>query len=208
MRSAARISAFLGVCLLSSTASPAAAQGILDRAAAAAARTGIGKAVRNLSAEADLIDATKVDLDGRGLPTVQVGPLTFGVSAVEIKEGEAVRLHTYLLNPGTEPASVPLPSPEFFVLIDEHGRRLERLGGVAVKDAPKGAAEITVPALERVTLYILFGDLKASPGMGTLKIAESMMIPGIPLSAVAAGSLPPAGSSGGSSNPWVQPPSR
>lgn len=196
----------LAISLLLFAGQSAAAQGagIKKKVSNIAKGSIFGRAASGLSAEAELLDATTVELDGRGLPTIPVGALTFGVAAVEIKDGEAVRLHAYLLNPGADEVRIPRPTPEMFVLVDEKGRRLERLGGVEAEDQPDAAA-IVVPPLERVTLYVLFGDLKADAQTGTLKVGAVGMIGGLPLSTAAAGALPPQQGESGVANPWTQP---
>lgn len=167
-------------------ATPAGAQGLLDKAKDAVKKTSIGQSVSKLGAEAKLLDATTVQLDSRNLPTVQVGMLKLGISAVEIKNGEAVRLKLYLFNPTPQAASVPSPPPDLFVLVDEHGRKLEMLAPPAVKDVPAGG-DITVPGMERTELAILFGEIAADARVGNLKVGTAGIISGIPIHTSAAG---------------------
>jgi hypothetical protein len=112
--------------------SPVRGQGLLEKAKEAAKKTSVGKQVRKFGAEAQLLDATTVDLEERNLPKVQVGTLQLGISSVDIKNGDAVRLKLYLFNPAQQNTAVPLPPGELFVLIDEKGRRLELMSEPSV----------------------------------------------------------------------------
>jgi hypothetical protein len=168
-------------------AAPVDAQGILGRTKKKVRTSAPAQEVNRLSTEAQLLGATFVDLEAAGLPVLAVGPLTFGVGGVEIKNQEGVRLHAYLYNPSaSESAVIPAPGRELFVLVDERGRRMDLLGDVEVDDVPKGAAEITVPALERVELYLLYGAPQAGANTATLKVGEIGIIAGIPVHTAAA----------------------
>ena len=177
--------------------------GWLERAREVAQSTGLGVSVTRAAAEARLLDATRISLEDGGLPTLAVGPLTLGISAVDVRSGVAVRLHGYLLNPATQPVTIPVPDPALFVLVDGQGRRLARLAGPDVRGLPSGAGEITVPALERVVFTLLYGELAPNAQRGTLKVGELGLIPGIPLDR-STGS-PATQPSPGGQNVWSAP---
>ena len=186
MTKTSRVESLVIAAFLVTLTNPARAQGLLDKAKDAVKKTSIGQSVSKLGAEAKLIDATTVQLDSRNLPTVQVGILKLGISAVEIKNGEAVRLKLYLFNSTPQAASVPMPPPDLFVFVDEHGRKLEMLGTPVVKDVPAGG-DITVPGMERTEMAILFGSLAADARLGNLKVGTAGIISGIPINTAAAG---------------------
>lgn len=191
-----------GALLLSAT--PARGQGgWVQRARDAARGTGVGRSVLRTTAEARLLDATRIPLDEAGLPTLAVGGLTLGISAVEVRDGAALRLHAYLYNPAAESAAVPVPDADLFVLVDEQGRRPARLGDVDVDGLEEGAGEIVVPALERVALSILYAEIPAGAKRGTLKVGTLGMIAGIPLSASA--SVPANAAAAQPASVWTAP---
>jgi hypothetical protein len=196
--------AMVGVLWLAAAASLDAQTDWVKRAREAARGTGLGTSVLRTAAEAQLLDATRISLDESGLATLGVGTLTLGVSAVEIRNGTALRLHAYLYNPGAQTTTVPLPDPELFVLVDGQGRRLQWLAGPNVDGLAEGAAEITVPALERVSFTLLYDEVAAGAQLGTLKVGELGMIPGIPLHTSASPSATGAG--GGAGSIWTTPP--
>ena len=178
-------------------ATPAGAQGLLDKAKDAVKKTSIGQSVSKLGAEAKLLDATTVQLDSRNLATVQVGILKLGISAVDIKNGEAVRLKLYLFNPTPQAASVPAPPPDLFVFVDDRGRKLTMLGIPSVKDLAAGA-DITVPGMERVEMAVLFESL-ADARLGNLKVGSAGIISGIPINTAASGA---AATTTNPAGPW------
>lgn len=175
-----RVVLFMATVFLPLTGS-LAAQGIAGKLKRAAENTGIAREAKKLEVEAEMLDARKVDLEERVLPTLSVGSLVLGISAAQIKNGDGVRLWAYLFNPTATDDSVPVPDPELFTLVDQRGRRLERLGGVEVEDLPSGSARIEVPAYERVTLFLLFEGAEPGASTGMLKVGEIGVIPGIPV---------------------------
>ena len=197
------VAGLAGALLLS--ASPAQGQGgWVQRARDAARGTGVGRSVLRTTAEAQLLDATRIPLDDAGLPTLAVGGLTLGITAVEVRDGTALRLHAYLYNPAAESATVPVPGADLFVLVDEQGRRPVRLGEVDVEGLAEGAGEIVVPALERVALSVLYAEIPAGAKRGTLKIGTLGMITGIPLSASAG--VPANAAAAQPASVWTAPP--
>lgn len=188
----------LAAAFLITSAAHAGAQGLLDKAKDIAKKTSIGQSVSKLGAEAKLLDATTVQLDSRNLPTVQVGVLKLGISAVDIKNGEAVRLKLYLFNSTPQAASVPMPPPDLFVLVDDRGRKLAMLGAPSVKELPAGA-DITVPAMERVEITILFESVAADARLANLKVGTAGAISGIPINTAASGA---AATTGNPASPW------
>lgn len=193
--------------LLLATAAPAHAQSDWLKAARDAARgTAVGSAVSRISTRAQMLDATRIDLEARGLPTVAVGPLEFGVAAVDVKNGDGVRVRGYLYNATLHPAVIPLPGEELFVLVDSRGRRLERVAGPEVEGAADGAAEVTVPALERVEVTLLFAGGRADGATATLKVGSVGMIPGIPVHTSAAAASAADAQPTAAANVWTQAP--
>jgi len=182
----------------------ASAQGLLDKAKDVAKKTSIGKSVSKLGTQAQRLDATSVNLDDKNLPQIDVGGMKLGIASVEIKNNEAVRLHLYLYNPAQANSVIPLPPSDLFALIDEKGRRLELQGQIGVKNLAAGAAEITVPAMERVELSLLYSGMMSDAKLGTLKVGSTGNITGIPLNTAAA--PPPAANANAaaqaSSSPW------
>jgi len=192
----------LVVAALAAAATPCAvnAQGLLDKAKDVAKKTSIGKSVTKLGTQAQLLDATTVSLEEKNLPQIEVGGLKLGISSVEIKNNEAVRLHLYLFNPAQTNTVIPLPPSDLFTLIDEKGRRLELQGQIGVKNLVAGATEITVPGMERVEMSLLYSGMMSDAKLGTLKVGSTGNIVGIPINTTAA----PAGAANGqaSSSPW------
>jgi len=189
--------ASVSIATISSTAN---AQGLLEKAKDAAKKTSIGKSVTKLGTQAQLIDATTVSLEEKNLPQIDVGALKLGISSVEIKNNEAVRLHLYLFNPAQTNTVVPLPPSDLFTLIDEKGRRLELQGQIGVKNLIAGATEITVPGMERVEMSLLYSGMMTDAKLGTLKVGSTGNIVGIPLNTTAAGTAAANGQA--SSSPW------
>ena len=189
--------ASVSIATISSTAN---AQGLLEKAKDAAKKTSIGKSVTKLGTQAQLIDATTVSLEEKNLPQIDVGALKLGISSVEIKNNEAVRLHLYLFNPAQTNTVVPLPPSDLFTLIDEKGRRLELQGQIGVKNLIAGATEITVPGMERVEMSLLYSGMMTDAKLGTLKVGSTGNIVGIPLNTTAAGTAAANGQT--SSSPW------
>jgi len=189
--------ASVSIATISSTAN---AQGLLEKAKGVAKKTSIGKGVSKLGAQAQLLDATTVNLEDKNIPQIDVGALKLGISSVEIKNNEAVRLHLYLFNPAQQNTVVPLPPSDLFTLIDEKGRRLELQGEIGVKNLVAGATEITVPAMERVEMSLLYNGMMTDAKLGTLKVGTTGNIVGIPINTTAA----PAAAANGqaSSSPW------
>lgn len=192
----------LVLAALAAAAAPCAvnAQGLLDKAKDVAKKTSIGKSVTKLGTQAQLLDATTVSLEEKNLPQIDVGGLKLGISSVEIKNNEAVRLHLYLFNPAQTNTVIPLPPSDLFTLIDEKGRRLELQGQIGVKNLVAGATEITVPGMERVEMSLLYSGMMTDAKLGTLKVGSTGNIVGIPINTTAA----PAAAANGqaSSSPW------
>jgi hypothetical protein len=177
LRSSARvaIAQWLGTVLtLSFAAASAQAQSIGERVTKAAQKFAA------LSAEAAMSGATSLDLETRGLPTVSVRGLNVGVSHIEMKDSIAVRLHVFYHNPSDSAVSIPLPTDETLVLVDDKGRRLQFLS-LKRERAPKGATELAVPALERVTFAAMYYVPNTDASEAILKVGTAGMIRGIPL---------------------------
>ena len=179
------------------------AQGLLDKAKDVAKKTSIGKGVTKLGAQAQLIDATTLDLEDKNFPQVQVGMLKLGISSVEIKNGEAVRLHLYLYNPNPQNTAVPVPPADLFVFVDEKGRRLDQMGELGVKGLTAGTAEINVPSMERVEMSLLYGNIATDARLASLKIGTTGTITGIPVNTAAGvAASTNAANTQNSSSPW------
>lgn len=164
--------------LLLLIAAPAQAQGgLLEKVV----RTARGAA--SLSAELSMRGATSIDLESRALPTVSMGLVTFGVSKVDVKDAVGVRVHAYFYNPTDQAIAIPLPELGMFVLVDGKGRRFEAGSGVKIDRLPKGATEIMVPALERVSMRVFFVVPAADTEQAVLKVGTLGMIRGIPVRA-------------------------
>ena len=67
MTKTSRVRSLVTAALLVALASPAGAQGLLDKAKDAVKKTSIGQGVTKLGAEAKLLDATTVELDSKNL---------------------------------------------------------------------------------------------------------------------------------------------
>lgn len=202
-----RFSNLLRVAVVSAffagSSNAAYAQGLLDKAKDVAKKTSIGKGVTKLGAQAQLIDATTLDLEDKNFPQVQVGMLKLGISSVEVKNGEAVRLHLYLYNPNPQNTAVPVPPSDLFVFVDEKGRRLDQQGELGVKGLQAGSAEINVPAMERVEMSLLYGNIASDAKLATLKIGSTGVITGIPVNTAAGvGTAASSGNTQNSSSPW------
>jgi hypothetical protein len=182
---------------LAALPAPAKGQGLVEMAKEAAKKTSVGKQVRKLGAEAQLLDATTVNLEASNLSTVQVGSLKLGVSSVDIKNGDAVRLRLYLFNPAQQDAAVPVPPADLFTLVDEKGRKLELMGELSVKNMVAGSTEITVPAMERIEMTLLYESLAADAKLGNLKVGSTGTITGIPLNTGA-----PVTPAAAANSPW------
>ena len=200
MRFVKGLSLVIASVSIASTSSAANAQGLLEKAKGAAKKTSIGKSVAKLGAQGQLLDATTVNLEDKNLPQIDVGALKLGISSVEIKNNEAVRLHLFLFNPAQTNTAVPLPPSDMFALIDEKGRRLELLGEIGVKNLVAGATEITVPAMERVEMSIMYNGMATDAKLGTLKVGSTGNIVGIPINTSAAGGAAANGQA--SNSPW------
>lgn len=165
------------VLLLFTTTPVDAQEGFLDRVTRAA------KGISSTSAELAMRGATSIDLESQALPAVSMDPLTFGVSKVEVKDKVGVRVHAYFYNSTDQAVSIPLPEPGMFVLVDEKGRRLEAVSEPRIDKLAKGATEIMVPALERVSMRILYGAPAADAEQAVLKVGTHGSIRGIPVRA-------------------------
>lgn len=187
----------------------AGGQNLLDRAKKAVGNTSVARKANAAALEVDMIDATYIDLEGAGLSQVAVGSLRFGVSGVEIANGKGVRVRAYLFNPGSADVTVPVPDGDLFRLVDSKGRTLELAAGPRL-DAGDESAEVTVPALERIALSLLFADAPAEPDRATLKVGSLGMVAELPVHTMAAADGPAggvwSGSTGGNAaaNPWQQ----
>jgi hypothetical protein len=189
----------VAVVIVHAHATPAGAQDLIRRATKAARSTAVGQEAARLVAQAQLIGATHIDLEASELPTVPVGVLVFGVSGVDVKNHEGVRLHAYLYNATSSSVTVPAPDRELLVLVDQRGRRLEPVSSAEVGDTPRGAGEITVPALERVAVVLLYGGPAGDATTASLKVGELGVIPGIPVHTRA------APGAAGAAGVWTQP---
>ena len=194
---------FAAMVFLTALSINANAQGLLDKAKDIAKKTSVGKGVTKLGAQAQLIDATSLNLEDKNFPQVQVGMLKLGISSVEVKNGEAVRLHLYLYNPNPQNTAVTVPPGDLFIFVDEKGRRMDQQGELGVKGLQAGSAEINVPAMERVEMSLLYGNIASDARLATLKIGTTGTITGIPVN-TAAGVAASANSTNtqNSSSPW------
>ena len=181
----AAITRYFGTTLLLTfTAVPVQGQSIGERMTQAARKFAA------MSAEAAMSGAPSLDLESRGLPTVSVGALNVGVSRAEMKDSIAVRLHVFYHNPTDQALSIPLPNDETFVLVDDKGRRLQFLS-LKQDNRPKGATELTVPALERVTFAAMYYVPTTDASAAILKVGTAGMIRGIPLNTMPVATPPP-----------------
>lgn len=176
------------------TPGSAAGQGFLEKMTKAA------QGLAGAAGEAAMLNSTAIDIESMGLPTLAIGPLTAGISHVDIKDNVGVRLHVYLYNPTDEPVSVTVPKGESFVLIDSRGRRLQFLN-LRVKNLAKGSEQLVIPALERVSMGVLYKLDAPDQAGGTLKVGAGGIIRGVPLSLGANGSSPAPTEGSGSGNP-------
>ena len=168
-----RLAILLGLVFVG-VGTPVGAQGLFEKVTKAA------KGFASVTTEAGMIGALNVDLETRNLPTVTVGETSVGVSQIDFKESVGVRIHIYYLNATDQPVSIPIPTDQTFVLVDGKGRRLLFLA-LRLKDTPKGATTLTIPALERVNLTALYNLPAGVGGEAILKVGTSGMIRGIPL---------------------------
>ena len=88
----------------------AQAQGLFDKAKDVAKKSSIGQKATKLQTEAQMIDATGVDLEAKNIPPISVGTLQLGISGADIKNNTGVRLKLYLFNPAQQDAAVPVPT--------------------------------------------------------------------------------------------------
>jgi hypothetical protein len=186
-----------GVLLVGAATAPLSAQGGLVQRLGNAAR-----GAQSMAAEIAMAQTATVDMEGRGLNTVAVGPLAFGVSGIAIRDSVGIRVVGYLHNPTEADVSIPLPARELFVLVDSRGRRIEALSAPRIAGLPRGAQEVRVPAMERVALSILFGAPAVDAGTGMLKVGSAGMIRGLPTSE-AGSEAAPAGAGAAGANPWT-----
>jgi hypothetical protein len=212
MHGLARARRPLGVALLllvvtagvSLAQEPEKKTGVVGTLRKAAKGTIIDKAINEvtgLDLQVKMLDATSINLDDQNLGQVPVGMLMLGVSSVELKNGEGVRVRAYLHNPMTEEVTVPVPDADLFVLVDAKGRKLTRVSGPDIPDVPDDAATFTVPALERVPLTLLYSDppLEPDANTGMLKVGQLGFVGPIPLHTSGVGTTAPGG------NVWNPP---
>src|SRR5689334_22536904 len=83
----------LGVLMAVAPAATAEAQGIGEKITKAAQQFAA------VTAEAAMSNATQIDLGTPGLATVVMGAINIGVSAVDVKNEVAVRVHVFYYNP-------------------------------------------------------------------------------------------------------------
>jgi hypothetical protein len=184
-----------GVIVASLTLIPptsGAQQGLLGKVKDAAKKSSLGKGATRIGLEAMLLDGTTVNLDDRNLSVVPVDDLKLGISAVDLKNGEAVRLKLYLFNSTSKDVTTPLPPADIFSLVDDKGRKLDAFGDPEIKDLQEGATEVTVPAKERIEVSLLYGSVPVNARVGTLKVGSMGMISNIPLNTAAAQPKKPA----------------
>lgn len=145
------------------------AQGIIARAAQ-----------RVASVTADLTLASAVPIDATSIAPVPYGALQVGVTSVDVVNGSVVRLHLYFYNGSDAPVTQPALPNSAFVLLDGTGQRFT-LVSVRSREVPAGATTMTVPALERVGVDVVF-KLNNSPATdAVLKVAPATVIRGIPI---------------------------
>jgi hypothetical protein len=150
------------------------------RAAGAVMRTKVAQDISRTALEAQMLTATVVNLEESGLDSVAVGQLWFRIARIELQNGIGIRVRAYLHNPTSIGEAIPAPTPDLFVLVDSRGRRIEVVD-IEIEGLPEEASEISVPALERVGLSLLFADPPREPATATLKVGELGMIGGIPV---------------------------
>ena len=158
-----------------STSSTATAQGISEKLNKAAQKFAAASAEAAMSS-----GATSLDLETRGLTTVSVGELSVGAWQIDVKDAVAVRVHVFYRNPKDTSVSVPVPGDDTFALVDDKGRRMQLLS-VRFEKKPKDGTGLTVPALERVTLALMFYMPTSDASEAVLKVGTAGLIRGIPL---------------------------
>jgi hypothetical protein len=169
----------LAAILLLSPVAAEAQDWLTRRAAGAVMRTKVAQDISRTALEAQMLTATVVNLEERGLDSVAVGQLWFRIAGVELQNGTGMRVRAYLHNPTSTNAAVPAPTPDLFVLVDSRGRRIE-IVDVDIEGLSEDVPEISVRALERVGLSLLFANPPREPITATLKVGELGMIGGIP----------------------------
>jgi hypothetical protein len=142
--------------------------------------TNAARGFASVTTDAAMIGANSTDLESRGLPTVAIGAVTLGVSQVEYKAAVGVRVHVYYMNPTDQAVTIPAPTDQTFVLVENKGHRLQFLS-MRVEDVPKGVKSLTIPALERVSATVLYNLPEGSGADAVLKVGAAGMIRGIPL---------------------------
>lgn len=164
----------IATVLCTSFARQGAAQGIAEKMTNAARRFAA------VATEAAMSNPTVLNLESRGLPTIDIGGLTVGVSRVDVKDAVGVRVQVFYFNPTEQAISVPLPNDQTFVLVDSRGKRLQFLW-LKLADVPSGAAVLTVPALERATATVLYLLTADDAPDAILKVGTAGIIRGIPI---------------------------
>lgn len=141
--------------------------------------------------EAAMSGAAVIDAENRVPDRVMLGALSVGIARIEVKSEVGVRVHLFFFNPTEQPVTVPRPTGESFVLVDGTGKRLLFLS-LRLPDAPKGGADLTVPALERTNVTLLYSLSKViAPTDGVLKVGEAGVIHAVPLGAAVPPPAPP-----------------
>lgn len=164
----------------------ATAQGVVARAAQ-----------RVASVTADLALASAVTIDAASIAPVPHGALQAGVTSVQVVNGSVVRLHLYFYNGGDSTVTQPALPNSAFVLLDGTGQRFT-LVSVRSREIRAGAKTMSVPALERVGVDVVFMLNNSSAADAVLKVAPGTVIRGIPIrqgapQAPAAPAVAPAG---------------
>ena len=172
----------------------------------------VGRAVRAVSeftTRLSMVGATEIGLEQAGLSTVAVGPARFGIAGVEVRDTVGVRLHAYLHNPTAQPIALPVPQTGWFILVDTQGRRIPAAEALKVEGLLDGATQITIPALERTRLSILFDGPEADARLASLKVGALGIIDKIPVHTAAAPPPPNTSTEAvrgvGSGNIWTDP---
>ncbi|CAN5287971.1 hypothetical protein BH24GEM2_BH24GEM2_00680 [soil metagenome] len=172
----------------------------------------VGRAVRAVSdftTRLSMAGSTEIDLERAGLSTVAVGPATFGISAAEVRDTVGARLHAYLHNPTAQPITLPFPQTDWFILVDTRGRRIPAAEALKVEGILGEGSQITIPALERTRLSILFDGPEADARLASLKVGALGIIDKIPVHTAAAPPPPntstEAARAVGSGNVWTDP---
>lgn len=159
---------FAGMLALGLTCMDAAAQGVIARAT---------QRVASVTADLALARAVTVDLSA-GMSTVPHDALQVGVSSVDVVNGSAVRIHLAFLNGSDVAVALQVPADSAFVLLDATGRRFT-LTSVRSRTA-RGGNTITVPALERVEVNLVY-LLNASPATEAILKIGPTVLRGIPI---------------------------